>query len=91
MVWLEDPLCGDVAHRGVLEEEDEQAAQELATQYTVEPDVQVGGRDVLRRPDPMAAMPITHLHPLCVSCPQWTSGAAIKEPTVVRMAWGRRG
>ena len=43
MVWLEDPLCGDGAHRGVLEEEDEQAAQELAEQYTVEPDVQVGG------------------------------------------------
>ena len=63
MVWLEDPLCGDGAHRGVLEEEDEQAAQELAAQYTVEPEVQVGVREARRR-SLHVVMP-DHLFPLC--------------------------
>jgi hypothetical protein len=65
MVWLEDPLCGDVAHRGVLEEEDEQTAQELAAQYMVEPVVQVGGKKVLLQPDrpwPPCRSPTLHPH-----------------------------
>lgn len=42
MVWLEDPLTGDVPHRGVVEEEDEAQAAELAPQYAAAPAVQVG-------------------------------------------------
>lgn len=42
MVWLEDPLTGDMPHRGIVEEEDEEQAQELAPQYTAVPAVQVG-------------------------------------------------
>lgn len=41
-MWLEDPLTGDTTHRIVVEEEDEQQAQELAPQYDAQPEVQVG-------------------------------------------------
>lgn len=40
MVWLEDPLTGDMPHRGIVEEEDEKQAAELAPQYAVAPTVQ---------------------------------------------------
>ncbi|PRW45200.1 fatty acid desaturase [Chlorella sorokiniana] len=40
MVWLEDPLTGDVPHRGIVEEEDEEQAAELAPQYAVAPAVE---------------------------------------------------
>lgn len=40
MVWLEDPLTGDMPHRGIVEEEDEEQAVELAPQYAVAPAVQ---------------------------------------------------
>jgi hypothetical protein len=47
MVWLEDPLTGDMPHRGVIEEEDELLAQELAPQYGAKPILEVSGDDQL--------------------------------------------
>lgn len=42
--FLEDPLTGDVPHRGLVEEEDEQRAAEVAPQYSAAPEVQVCGQ-----------------------------------------------
>ncbi len=40
VMFLEDPVTGDVPHRGLVEEEDEQRATEIAPQYTAAPEVQ---------------------------------------------------
>ena len=41
MVWLQDPLTGADPQRTLIEEEDEQQAQEVAPQYSAVPEVQV--------------------------------------------------
>lgn len=50
VMFLEDPVTGDVPHRGLVEEEDEQRAAEVAPQYTASPEVQVSGAHVHIKP-----------------------------------------
>jgi hypothetical protein len=47
MVWLEDPLTGDMPHRTGVEEEDEQQAHELVPQYSAQPEVQASWQATL--------------------------------------------
>lgn len=65
MAWAgDDPLTGDMPHRGIVEEEDEQQAQELAPQYTAAPAVQA--RCSLSLPldrATVAAAPTAVVHP----------------------------
>lgn len=48
--FLEDPLTGDVPHRGLVEEEDEQQATEVAPQYDAAPEVQWSEGAQLQKP-----------------------------------------
>lgn len=67
MVWLEDPLTGDVPHRGVVEEEDEAQAQELAPQHAAQPSVQWADGQA---PAEGATVVSAHLAPTCaLYCP----------------------
>ncbi|KAL4448367.1 hypothetical protein ABPG75_005586 [Micractinium tetrahymenae] len=47
VMFLEDPVTGDVPHRGLVEEEDEQRAAEVAPQYGAAPEVQWRGSPIL--------------------------------------------
>ena len=51
MAWGgEDPLTGDMPHRGIVEEEDEQRAMELAPQYAAPPAVAWSARPAPQAP-----------------------------------------
>ena len=93
MVWLEDPLTGDVPHRGVIEEEDEQLAQELAPQYSAQPDLHVSTKRVVQKHmHRWRSLRQTHRYLVAPSSVQWTSGEAVEDGTVVRCSgvavWG---